>query len=495
MSFNSIPFLVFLSIAFGVFLVLRPSFRNAFLLVASYVFYGWLGEPTLLVVLAAITGSSFILAPALARLQVPGRRRLLLTLGICFPLSLLVYFKYLPFLAINLDRLLGMLQAPLAVKVPSPLVSIALSFYVFQSISYLLDVYFRMLEPETNLVDFALYLAFFPKLLQGPIERGGQLLPQLKLGYRANAGNIQQAVILFTFGMFKKVVVADRLALMVNQTYGNPGTSPGLALALATYAYALQIYFDFSGYTDMALGAAQLFGIRLTDNFDRPYLARNCAEYWRRWHITLSRWILDYLFGPLQMGFRAWGKAGTAAALLITFLVCGIWHGASWGYVVWGGIHGTYLAAGIYYRPHQKRWLKRLGWEKSRLVACWQILVTFNLVSFTFIFFRADSLGQAWLIVHRIMTHTAGDLGHLVANLSHGIQVKESIRPLLLGQNRFGFMTTLMVLVLYLVLRKGLPGIPRHSRPWRWSYYYVVLASILFLGAFNATTRFIYVQF
>jgi len=183
-------------------------------------------------------------------------------------------------------------------------------------------------------------------------------------------------MLLFTWGLFKKVVVADRLALYADQVYNNVHDYTGLSLIIGTYAFALQIYFDFSAYTDMARGTGRMFSINLTENFNHPYLATSIADFWRRWHISFSRWILDYIFKPLQMEWRNWGQAGTALALIVTFLVCGIWHGATWGFIFWGLLHGIYMAASIYYRPYQKRLHKWLGVEKSTWLKWWQIFVT-----------------------------------------------------------------------------------------------------------------------
>ncbi len=205
-------------------------------------------------------------------------------------------------------------------------------------------------------------------------------------------------------GLFKKVVIADRLGLFVDAVYDNVHGFTGLPLLVATYAYSFQIYMDFSGYTDMALGSAWLFNINLTQNFNSPYLAASVADFWRRWHISFSRWLFDYLFKPLQMHWRDWKTLGTAAALFVTFLISGLWHGASWGFVAWGLLHGAYLACSVFYRPYQKKLHATLGLAKTRLLARWQIFATFNLVSFAWIFFRANSGRQALYIISHIFS-------------------------------------------------------------------------------------------
>jgi D-alanyl-lipoteichoic acid acyltransferase DltB (MBOAT superfamily) len=349
-----------------------------------------------------------------------GTRSRLLWSGIAINLVILALMKYLPFLLASRGFPAAIFGMADGARPLGTLLAIGVSYYVFQAISYLVDIYLELAEPEEHFGHFALYLAFFPKLLQGPIERAGDLLPQLK-------GKLEldffSGLPLFLWGLFKKVVIADRIAIYVNAVYNNAEHHSGLSLLLATYVYAVQIYCDFSGYTDMALGTAKMLGINLTQNFNRPYFATSIADFWRRWHISFSRWILDYIFKPLQMQWREGRNWGTAAALLVTFLVSGIWHGASWGFVVWGLLHGLYLACSVFYRPYQKMLHKALGIEKTGLLKAWQMFVTFNLASFAWIFFRADSLGGAWMILEKILNPT----GPLY--IDDSLQILQSIFP------------------------------------------------------------------
>jgi len=274
-------------------------------------------------------------------------------------------------------------------------------------------------------------------------------------------------------------VIADRVAIYVNAVYGNADHHTGLSLLVATYVYAIQIYCDFSGYTDMALGTARMFGIDLTQNFQRPYFATSIADFWRRWHVSFSRWILDYIFKPLQMRWREGRNWGTAAALLITFLISGIWHGSSWGFVVWGLLHGLYLSCSIFYRPLQKQLHKALHLEKSTLLKLCQIFVTFHLVSFAWIFFRADSLGHAMFIIHRI-SRPSGPLF-----IDDSLQILQSVVP---------------VVLLFLFETKQ-----EFTRPWAWPVLgecgtkhllacAALVIAIILLGVFDGS-QFIYFQF
>lgn len=402
MTFTSLSYFFFLPLIYFVYYFTADRWRWLVLLSASYAFYATFKAPYLLAVLLAVTGISYACGLRIASHQDETKRKQWLWIGISVCIAMLALFKYLPFLESH-GRLFG-LDSSSSVTI----ISIGVSYFTFQAISYLADIYLEIEVPEQHFGHYALYLAFFPKLLQGPIERAGDLLPQIRQPYLFDYDSIRSGMLLFAWGLFKKVVVADRLALYADQVYNNVHDYSGLSLAIGIYAYALQIYLDFSAYTDMARGTGRIFGIKLTENFNSPYLATSIADFWRRWHISFSRWILDYIFKPLQMRWRNWGQAGTALALIVTFTISGVWHGATLGYVIWGLLHGFYLAASVYYRPYQKKLHKLLGVEKSRWHKWWQICVTFNLVSFAWIFFRARSLGDAWYSVTHLFTGING---------------------------------------------------------------------------------------
>jgi D-alanyl-lipoteichoic acid acyltransferase DltB (MBOAT superfamily) len=382
MAFSSLPFLLFLPGVFVVHFAVGDRHRWMVRLLASLAFYASFGSPAPLVALATVSVVSHGLGRVIAVSQ-GGRRSAAFWAGVAFDLAVLVVARYGPLLGQG-----GGLWP-----------SIGVSYFVFQAISYLADVHLGVIEPEPRMGRFAESLAYFPKLLQGPIERSGKLLPQLRAPYRFDQADVRAGLLQFGAGLFRKVVIADRLALFVDPAYANPGAQTGATLALATYAYALQIYFDFSGYTEMALGAARVFGIRLTPNFDAPYSATSVADFWRRWHISFSSWILDYVFRPLQMLWRRRGTFGSACALLVTFLASGAWHGAAWHYLAWGLLHGLYMAGGLVWRPHEKRLLRRLGVEGSPLLPFAKRLVTFHLICLAWVLFRAPSVGAALAVL------------------------------------------------------------------------------------------------
>ncbi len=395
MTFTSLKFYLFLPLVYLIFYWTSDRWRWLVLLTASYAFYASFKAPYLLAVLLTVTGISYTCGIRIAAQQIESVRKRWLWTGCASCIAILAVMKYLPFLEVQGNNLFG-----LNIATTKTLVSIGVSYFTFQAISYMADIYLEIEEEtERHFGRFALYLAFFPKLLQGPIERAGDLLPQLGRPYQLDYDAIRSGMLLFIWGLFRKVVIADRFALYADQVFNNVHDYTGLPLLIGVYFYAFQIYFDFSGYTDMARGVGRIFGINLTENFNNPYLATSIADFWRRWHISFSRWILDYIFKPLQMGWRDRGRAGTALALLVTFVISGIWHGATWGFVIWGLLHGIYLASSVYYKPYQKKLYKLLKVEKSRWLKWYQVFIIFNLVSFSWIFFRCRSIRDAMTMI------------------------------------------------------------------------------------------------
>jgi D-alanyl-lipoteichoic acid acyltransferase DltB (MBOAT superfamily) len=403
MPFNTLSYFLFLPAVFLLHYFSPDRFRWLVLLGASFCFYAVLKAPHLIAVLLFITTITYFAGIWIDRKDDIRTKQYLLWGGISANVLTLIILKYLPFITRNLNLVLNWISPGSTAPVSRTIIAIGTSYFIFQAISYLIDVYLEIINPERHFGRFALYMSFFPKLLQGPIERGGDLLPQLKAPYVFNYENLRSGVMLFAFGLIKKVVVADRLALIVNPVFENVRNYKGLTLLLAVYYFALQIYFDFSGYTDMALGAGQMFNIRLTQNFNRPYFATSIADFWRRWHISFSRWILDYIFKPLQMSLRNCSDWGTAFALLITFTISGVWHGASWGFIIWGVLHGIYLGSSIFYKRWQKKIYNYIGVDsKSVLVRCYKMFIVFNMVCFGWVFFRANNLSDAIYIVKQL---------------------------------------------------------------------------------------------
>jgi D-alanyl-lipoteichoic acid acyltransferase DltB (MBOAT superfamily) len=486
MTFCSFQYFIFLPAVFLIVACAGEASRKWLLLAASVVFYASMGIPYLLGVLLAVTVITYFAGLAIGRADAGPARKRVFWLGVAGNLLVLCSMKYAGVFADSLAILSGWFSLKAPFPPVGPIVSIGVSYYVFQAISYLIDIFLEIEQAESDFGYFALYLSFFPKMLQGPIERAGDLLPQLRAPYQFNYDNVRSGLLLFTWGMFKKLVIADRLGIFVDYVYNNVHGYSGTAMVLATYVYAFQLLFDFSGYTDMALGTARVFNINLTQNFNTPYLATTVADFWRRWHISFSRWILDYIFRPLQMLWRDLGNRGAAAALLVTFLVSGIWHGAKWGFIVWGLLHGIYLAASVFYKPQQKRLHKRAGLQGTWTLKVWQIFVTFNLVCLAWVFFRADTIADAWYIV----SHSWSSI---VASLMKG-----NFRELLLPrQANNAFLQSLPVLVVPLIVFLVKDRINFYARPrwFRLATYYVLVYSILYFSVINSKTQFVYFQF
>jgi len=391
MLFHTWTFVLFFIIVYGAYLPLRHTrLKVPWLLVASYVFYGW-WNPLYLLLIAAATVVNYYAVVLMERTR---WRRLWLAVGIGSSLSLLGFFKYGGFVADNLNALFGGLGLVFKAPVPNVILPVGISFFTFQAMSYTIDYYRGNVEKEPSLIRFATFVALFPQLVAGPIERAKNLLPQLRAPSRITRQDITDGLSLFIVGLFKKVALADYLALYVDRVYDSPGQFGAPALMLATFAFGWQIYFDFSGYTDMARGVARMMGYRLMLNFNNPYLATGLGDFWRRWHISLSTWFKDYVYIPLGGNRR--GKFSTYRNMFLTMVISGLWHGAAWTFVIWGALHaiGRFLT----------RELEGTSFYRRRVPKIAKQLLVFGFVTFAWIFFRASSLSDAGLIVSRIFT-------------------------------------------------------------------------------------------
>lgn len=391
MLFPTFAFAVFFCLVYIGHRLLGPRSRVVWLLLASLLFY-FLWLPAYLLLLLAVIGVNYAL---LRGMCASDRPRPWLIATVASTLGVLATFKYLDFLAgiaAPFTQILWNAELPL----PHLLLPLGISFYSFQIIALHVDVYRGEIERPQSLSRYALFICFFPQLIAGPILRGNEFLPQLESGGTTSRERNRRGLWLIAIGLVKKVVVGDfLLAPMVDTVYGEPGIVSAPMHLVATYAFAFQIYFDFSGYTDMARGIANLLGFHLPLNFEEPYLSRNPTEFWRRWHMTLSRWLRDYLYIPL--GGNRHGSARTGANLFLTMLLGGLWHGAGWNFVLWGGMHGVLLAV---HRPLRDRRPAEapLAWADA-----WRIFLCFNAVVFLWIFFRAATFDDAVTIIQTIL--------------------------------------------------------------------------------------------
>jgi len=407
MLFNSISFLLFLPLVLLGANGLPARWRNGFLLVASYVFYGaW--DWRFLLLLIATTGIDYVAAQQIAASTSGARRRRFLLLSIGSNLVVLGFFKYYDFFVRSGAELLGMLGLPASPWTLSVILPVGISFYTFQSMAYVIDVYRGELPAVRDFRNYALAVAYFPQLVAGPISRMGQLLPQLQKRSRPTAERVQIGLGLMVIGFAKKVLIADLLAPEVDRIFTHPGEMTSGLLLKGAYCFAIQIYGDFSGYSDIARGVSELLGVRLMKNFEQPYLSQSITEFWRRWHISLSTWLRDYLYIPL--GGNRHGAWNTYRNLMLTMLIGGLWHGANWTFVVWGGLHGSYLAVermlGIGRDRPAGRGVAALGGRLARTV------LTFHLATLAWIFFRAPTIPAAMTYLGGLLRgHHVGDVG------------------------------------------------------------------------------------
>lgn len=385
MSFTSLPYVLFLAGVLAVYWLLGHRWQNLFLLAAGYAFYGWV-SPWLLALLAGMTVTCHFCSLGLAAGS-PWRKWLLaLALAVC--LGALGVFKYLDFFLDNLAGLLEVLGLPSFRSSLRLLLPVGISFYTFLCVGYVLDVYHGRLERERSFVSFALLAAFFPTLQAGPIERGGHLLPQINQPRRFIPRQLRAGVELLIWGFFQKLVVADSLSTVSNKIFALKDPDFWL-LWTGVLAFTFQILADFAGYTDIARGSARLLGFELLPNFRRPYLASSPADFWRRWHMSLSYWLRDYVYIPLG-GSRAKGpRAG--GNVLLTFLLSGLWHGAGWNFILWGLYHGLLVVAERWWRRLAPRALREAAWLRPL-----KVLVTFALVAVGWLMFRETDLGWLW---------------------------------------------------------------------------------------------------
>jgi D-alanyl-lipoteichoic acid acyltransferase DltB (MBOAT superfamily) len=366
----------------------------------SYVFYGWVGWSYCLL-LVATTAIAFIGGETVNAAVGETRRRLAMGLSCAGLLGLLGWFKYYGFLSVNIDNFTHVLGLGHAVPLLQVALPIAISFYTFMALSYVIDIYRRQLEPARP-VDLALYLSFFPHLLAGPIVRGHELLPQLRRKRDPRSVDYARALWLIMAGLFKKVVISSYVSgAIVQPVFTAPAQHSGLESVFAAWGYAVQIYCDFSGYTDIAIGLALLLGIRFPVNFDAPYTARNLQDFWRRWHITLSRWLRDYLYIPL--GGSSGSEGRTVRNIMITMVLGGLWHGAAWTFVVWGALHGLGQAVGhVRRRSRVRRGLPAVADGPVRIWV--QRFLTFQFVCLGWVFFNASGLSNAFALLGRVFS-------------------------------------------------------------------------------------------
>lgn len=409
MLFNSLKFVLFFPLAAAGSFVLPCKLRNLFLLLASYFFYMcWNPKYALLMLFSTlVTWGAGLLLPFAKHER---GKKWVVAACLALNLGVLVVFKYAGFVLQNLNALLGALGLGAVGEEFSVLLPVGISFYTFQAIGYTIDVYRGRLRPEKNFFTYALFVSFFPQLVAGPIERSTNMLPQLRVSHPFDYDEAKAGLVQMLWGYLQKLVIADRLALLVDAVFSSPGQFGSVASALAAVFFAVQLYCDFSSYSDIAIGAARVMGFRLSRNFNAPYLSASIGEFWANWHMTLSGWFRDYLYIPL--GGNRKGLARTCINLMVVFLVSGLWHGAAWTFVFWGALHGAYSVASRLSGPLRARLLAALGVRRqSRLHHALCVLLTFAFVVLAFVFFRAESLADAAEVLKALLRWNPAPFG------------------------------------------------------------------------------------
>ena len=444
--------------------------RMLLLLIASWYFYTvW--KPEYIVLLLTSTAVDYFVALSLEKADNQKRRKILVWLSIGVNLAILFSFKYFHFFDKNIHRFFShyqLFQGSNAFE--QLLLPVGISFYTFQTISYTIDVYKKRIKAEHNFVKFALFVSFFPQLVAGPIERAGNLLPQFDKLTKINYKRITGGLKLIVWGVFQKIVIADSMALLVDAVYENPTAYHGLDIWLVTFFFAIQIYGDFSGYTDIARGAAKILGYELRINFKLPYFAKSFAEFWHRWHISLSTWFRDYIFIQLG-GSRTKSKYRFIFNIMFVFILSGFWHGASWNFLIWGALHGFYYLT-------EKFFPFKIFRNQNRFNQIIRIVFVFTFINLAWIFFRSESVSIAWTLVRNSFDFTLTSLNF--------------DRPLLL--KNFIFIGILLVVNLIERKKDIVTYVSEKPLLYRWSLYYTVIILLIAFGNYGIQ-EFIYFRF
>lgn len=480
MLFNSIEFAIFFPIAVAVYFLLAQRWRVHWLLAASCVFY-MAFIPVYVLILVVTILIDYVAGIYLERVQDPVKKKALLWISILSTCTVLFIFKYFDFFTGSFVGLAGLVGWHLPRPLIAIILPIGLSFHTFQSLSYVVEVYRGHQKAEHNFVVYATYVMFFPQLVAGPIERPQNLLHQFWESHSFDYVRVTSGLKRMAWGFFKKIVVADRLALYVNDVYGAPRHFNGLQLTLATFFFAYQIYCDFSGYSDIALGAAEVLGFRLMENFKTPYYSLSVSEFWRRWHISLSTWFKDYVYVPL--GGNRVTKARHILNLLITFSVSGLWHGANWTYVIWGFLNGLYLVIGWLTRNWRNRIFDKVGLrEDTAIRKCMMLASTFTLTCIAWIVFRARNMSDAAYIFTHLLSgwdfHTISTEQFLLRQLPVAFAAILALEIGQLWSTRFS-------------LPRFLERLPVGGR---WALYAGFVMTVVMFGVYRQT-QFIYFQF
>lgn len=486
MLFNSLEFLCFFPIVCLGYFLIPHKYRWIWLLIASYIFYmGWNAAYALLLLFSTVV--TWLTGIAVDRSTGSKKRKVFLALGITLNLAILFVFKYFGFFMSTIYSVFGALGIAYTEIQFSLVLPVGISFYTFQAIGYCIDVYRKQTPVQRNFGKYALFVSFFPQLVAGPIERSYTLIPQFEEVHTFSSERTASGLRLMAWGFFKKIVIADTVCVAVNRVYNNVDSFQGLPLILATVLFTIQIFCDFSGYSDIARGCARIMGFRLMKNFDHPYFATSIRDFWRRWHISLSTWFKDYVYIPL--GGNRKGKHRTSLNLLITFLVSGLWHGANWTFIIWGGFHAIVQIIERYTKiffaklSHITR-LERV--PKVRKVG--KIVFTFCLVCFAWIFFRANSVQEAFYVIGNLFNFQSFSTTELYTTMKLMFDTRAEVYRLLLTLPVF-------IVASFVDYKCSINRIVTRRRSVTRFIIYVIIVVYILLAARADIQDFIYFQF
>ncbi|MFH1119578.1 MAG: MBOAT family O-acyltransferase [Bacteroidota bacterium] len=454
--------------------------QNILVLGGSYFFYGW-WDWRFLFLLIGVSALNYLLGIYLEKSENNTRRKVLLFIGLLQGIGGLIVFKYFNFFVTSFIDAFSAININLSIHTIRIILPLGISFYTFRTISYLLDIDRGKIKPCTDWVVFFSYVSFFPSLISGPIDRAGLLIPQLEKKREFKYDQAVDGLRQILWGLFKKIVVADNCAIFTNQVFDGFESLPASSLLLGLFFYTIQIYADFSGYSDMAIGFARLMGFNITKNFDFPFFSQNIAEFWQRWHISLTSWLTDYVFTPLSIHFRDLGNRGLILAIMINFLIIGIWHGANWTFVLFGLLHGAYYIPLILQGKIFKKKKSLKGKLVPSLIELKNMVGVFLMAMVGFVIFRADNISEAFSF--------------------YGKLVSLSVFSLPVISNKLGAIVTfLFIIALFIIEWLGksqeyaIADIgSRFSKPVRWGIYYMLIVTIFFFAATGK--EFIYFQF
>lgn len=468
MLFNSLEFILFFGVVTSIYFLLPHKFRWVHLLISSCIFYAAFIPKYLLILFITIIIDYF--AGILIENAEGSKRKLYLTLSIISNVGFLAFFKYYNFFADNLNVLFH--DIPL-LKIALP---IGLSFHTFQAMSYTIEVFRGRQSAEKNFGIYALYVMFYPQLVAGPIERPQNLIPQFYQKFDFDYDRVTSGLRLMVWGLLKKVVIADRLAIVVDEIYDHPYAHNSLGFMLATFFFAFQIFYDFSGYSDIAIGAARVMGFKLMTNFNKPYQSKSVSEFWSRWHISLSSWFRDYLY--ISLGGNRVTIPRWYLNIFIVFLISGLWHGANWTFIVWGALHGFYLIFGRITKRRREKIHTSLGLDNVPFL---RTITTFILVAFAWIFFRANNLKDAGHIIKSIFKF------NLHFDYNTGLGTTQLI---------IAFLSIAMLEIIHLIQKRHSLELWFTQRPkiFRWTVYYCIIMVFICFGIYE-NKQFIYFQF